>query len=271
MTIGEPIVVRLDTPMRREESPYVTPRRRTSMSSRRCSTQRSGPWSWRRELERARAALPRFRGASRGRGPRPRRRVVGGRGDGTRRRHGWRSRGAPVARNGVNVVTVDSAPGMQPDVVSRSEDIPFADESFDAAVCRVAAHHFDDVPKAMSEMARVSRDRVIVVDNLFLDDDAEEADSRARPVARQELVGRSGARVRVRRAPGRRGATTGEADRGRALARAGRHERSGRQAGSRAARRLHSGRLDHTRPTRDPGSQVRRSSSTTTPSSSSRA
>jgi ubiquinone/menaquinone biosynthesis C-methylase UbiE len=65
---------------------------------------------------------------------------------------------------------------MQPDVVSRSEDIPFADESFDVVVCRVAAHHFDDVPKAVSEMARVSRDRVIVVDNLFLDDDAEEAD-----------------------------------------------------------------------------------------------
>jgi SAM-dependent methyltransferase len=88
--------------------------------------------------------------------------------------------GGHVARRlretGVNVVTVDSAPGMQPDVVSRSEDIPFADESFDVVVCRVAAHHFDDVPKAVSEMARVSRDRVIVVDNLFLDDDAEEAD-----------------------------------------------------------------------------------------------
>lgn len=88
--------------------------------------------------------------------------------------------GGHVARRlreaGVNVVTVDSAPGMQPDVVSRSEDIPFADESFDVVVCRVAAHHFDDVPKAVSEMARVSRDRVIVVDNLFLDDDAERAD-----------------------------------------------------------------------------------------------
>jgi SAM-dependent methyltransferase len=88
--------------------------------------------------------------------------------------------GGHVARRlreaGVNVVTVDSAPGMQPDVVSRGEDIPFADESFDVVVCRVAAHHFDDAPKAVSEMARVSRDRVIVVDNLFLDDDAEEAD-----------------------------------------------------------------------------------------------
>jgi SAM-dependent methyltransferase len=88
--------------------------------------------------------------------------------------------GGHVARRlreaGIDVVTVDSAPGMQPDVVSRSEELPFADGSFDVVACRVAAHHFDDVPKAMSEMARVSRDRVIVVDNLFLDDAAEEAD-----------------------------------------------------------------------------------------------
>jgi SAM-dependent methyltransferase len=52
----------------------------------------------------------------------------------------------------------------------------FADDSFDVVACRVALHHFDDVAKAVSEMARVSRDRVIVVDNLFVDDAAEEAD-----------------------------------------------------------------------------------------------
>jgi SAM-dependent methyltransferase len=88
--------------------------------------------------------------------------------------------GGHVARRlheaGIEVVTVDSAPGMQPDVVSRTEELPFADSSFDVVACRVAAHHFDDLPRAVSEMARVSRDRVVVVDNLFLDDDAEEAD-----------------------------------------------------------------------------------------------
>jgi ubiquinone/menaquinone biosynthesis C-methylase UbiE len=88
--------------------------------------------------------------------------------------------GGHVARRlreaGIEVVTVDPAPGMQPDVVSRGEDLPFADGGFDVVACRVAAHHFEDLPKAMSEMARVSRDRVILVDNLFLDDDAEEAD-----------------------------------------------------------------------------------------------
>jgi ubiquinone/menaquinone biosynthesis C-methylase UbiE len=88
--------------------------------------------------------------------------------------------GGHVARRlreaGINVVTVDPAPGMEPDVVSRGEDLPFADASFDVVVCRVAAHHFDDVEKGVHEMSRVSRERVIVVDNLFLDDQAEEAD-----------------------------------------------------------------------------------------------
>jgi ubiquinone/menaquinone biosynthesis C-methylase UbiE len=88
--------------------------------------------------------------------------------------------GGHVARRlrkaGINVVSVDPAPGMEPDVVSRGEDLPFADGSFDVVACRVAAHHFEDVEKAVFEMARVSRDRVIVVDNLFLDERAEEAD-----------------------------------------------------------------------------------------------
>ena len=88
--------------------------------------------------------------------------------------------GGHVARRlreaGINVVSVDPAPGMEPDVVSRGEDLPFADGSFDVVTCRVAAHHFEDVEKAVFEMARVSRDRVIVVDNLFLDELAEEAD-----------------------------------------------------------------------------------------------
>jgi SAM-dependent methyltransferase len=88
--------------------------------------------------------------------------------------------GGHVARRlreaGVNVVTLDPAPGMQPDVVSRAEELPFADASFDVVACRVAAHHFEDVRAAVDEMARVSGDRVILVDNLFLDEDAEEAD-----------------------------------------------------------------------------------------------
>lgn len=35
------------------------------------------------------------------------------------------------------------------------ENLQFADESFDAVTCRIAPHHFIDVAKAMSEVARV--------------------------------------------------------------------------------------------------------------------
>jgi ubiquinone/menaquinone biosynthesis C-methylase UbiE len=77
---------------------------------------------------------------------------------------------------GHDVVTCDPAPGMQPDVICRAEDLPFADRSFDVVTCRVAAHHFEDVAKAVEEMARVSRDLVLVADNLHLDETVEEAE-----------------------------------------------------------------------------------------------
>ncbi len=40
----------------------------------------------------------------------------------------------------------------------------------------MAAHHFEDVAKAVSEMARVSRGLVLVADNLFLGETVEEAE-----------------------------------------------------------------------------------------------
>jgi SAM-dependent methyltransferase len=90
------------------------------------------------------------------------------------------SGGGHVARRlreaGATVVTCDPAPGMQADVLCRAEDLPFADSSFDAVACRVAAHHFADVPAAVREMARVSRELVLVADNLYLGEAGEEAD-----------------------------------------------------------------------------------------------
>ncbi len=90
------------------------------------------------------------------------------------------SGGGHVARRlreaGLEVVTSDPARGMGPDVICPAEDLPFADHSFDVVACRVAAHHFDDVAAAVAEMARVARDRVLLVDNLFLDDAVEEAE-----------------------------------------------------------------------------------------------
>jgi SAM-dependent methyltransferase len=74
------------------------------------------------------------------------------------------------------VVTVDPAPGMGADVVARAEHLPFADGSFDVVVTRIAAHHFQDVRAAVAEMARVSNRLLVVEDNLFVGDDAEEAE-----------------------------------------------------------------------------------------------
>jgi SAM-dependent methyltransferase len=89
--------------------------------------------------------------------------------------------GGHVARRlrdeGIQVVTADPAPGMKPDVVCRAEDLPFADGSFDVVACRTAAHHFSDVPAALAEMARVSRDRVLLVDTVNMGDDAEQAEA----------------------------------------------------------------------------------------------
>src|SRR5947207_10038973 len=88
--------------------------------------------------------------------------------------------GGHVARRlreaGAAVVTVDPAPGMQADTTAPAEDLPFADSSFDAVACRVAAHHFADVLAAVKEMARVARDRVVICDNTFVSEASEEAD-----------------------------------------------------------------------------------------------
>jgi SAM-dependent methyltransferase len=88
--------------------------------------------------------------------------------------------GGHVARRlreaGFNVVTCDPAPGMRPDVSCRAEDIPFAEGSFDVVVSRVAPHHFADVAQAMGEMARVSRNFVLIADNLYLGEQVEEAE-----------------------------------------------------------------------------------------------
>ena len=88
--------------------------------------------------------------------------------------------GGHVARRlqaaAAEVVSVDPAPGMRPTVVGPAEHLPFADGSFDVVACRIAAHHFDDVRAAVQEMARVSRDRVVVQDNVFISEDVEQAE-----------------------------------------------------------------------------------------------
>jgi SAM-dependent methyltransferase len=88
--------------------------------------------------------------------------------------------GGHVARRlreaGLQVVSCDPAVGMRPDVICSAEELPFADSSFDVVTCRIAAHHFADIHAAMSEMARVSRSLVLVVDNLYGGEHVEEAE-----------------------------------------------------------------------------------------------
>jgi SAM-dependent methyltransferase len=91
--------------------------------------------------------------------------------------------GGHVARRlreaGCEVVTVDPAPGMKPDVVGRAEHLPFDDGSFDVVVCRIAAHHFPEIEAAVAEMARVS-ERLLVVDDLLFDGEGVEEAHRLR-------------------------------------------------------------------------------------------
>ncbi|EGW20874.1 class I SAM-dependent methyltransferase [Methylobacter tundripaludum] len=69
------------------------------------------------------------------------------------------------------IVAVDPAPNMlaqvqrlaaERDVAVETveafaESIPLASASFDLVVCRLAAHHFSDLPKAMTEMTRLAK------------------------------------------------------------------------------------------------------------------
>jgi SAM-dependent methyltransferase len=100
--------------------------------------------------------------------------------------------GGHVARRlreqGAEVVTLDPSPGMRADVVASAEDIPFADGSFDVAVSRIAAHHFDDLGKAFGEMVRVSNRVVIVEDMLFRTEEEQEAEKLRDPTHHRSLT-----------------------------------------------------------------------------------
>ena len=88
--------------------------------------------------------------------------------------------GGHVARRlreaGLEVVTADPAPGMQPDVICPAEHLPFADGSFDLVVTRIAPHHFTDIALAVAELARVARELLIVEDTLYRSERVEEAE-----------------------------------------------------------------------------------------------
>jgi SAM-dependent methyltransferase len=61
-----------------------------------------------------------------------------------------------------------------PFVVSFADPLPFADGAFDLVTCRLAAHHFPDLPGVLYEVERVLRPggRLLVVDTIAPEDDA---------------------------------------------------------------------------------------------------
>lgn len=53
--------------------------------------------------------------------------------------------------------------GSAPVVQGSAEQLPFADNSFDAAMAVLTVHHWSDKARGLAEMRRVARDRVVVL------------------------------------------------------------------------------------------------------------
>ncbi len=54
-------------------------------------------------------------------------------------------------------------PGAAPVVQANAEALPFGDDSFDAAMAVLTAHHWPDLRAGLAEMRRVSRERIAIV------------------------------------------------------------------------------------------------------------
>lgn len=54
-------------------------------------------------------------------------------------------------------------PGSAPVIQGFAEDLPFEDDSFDAAMALITVHHWSDVQTGLAEMERVARRRVIIL------------------------------------------------------------------------------------------------------------
>lgn len=53
--------------------------------------------------------------------------------------------------------------GTAPAIQGVAEDLPFADNSFDAAMAVLTVHHWTDFAQGLAEMRRVARDRVVIL------------------------------------------------------------------------------------------------------------
>ena len=55
------------------------------------------------------------------------------------------------------------APGAAPAVRAAAENLPFADDSFDASMAILTLHHWADKAKGLAEMRRVTRGRIVLL------------------------------------------------------------------------------------------------------------
>jgi SAM-dependent methyltransferase len=60
------------------------------------------------------------------------------------------------------VMRAQRPPGSAPAVDARAEALPFADDSFDAAMAVLSDHHWEDHARGLAELRRVARHRVVV-------------------------------------------------------------------------------------------------------------
>jgi SAM-dependent methyltransferase len=54
-------------------------------------------------------------------------------------------------------------PDAAPAVRASAEELPFPDESFDAAMAVLTVHHWPDLDRGLAELRRVTRERVVIV------------------------------------------------------------------------------------------------------------
>ena len=69
-----------------------------------------------------------------------------------------------LKKRGINITTCDIDQKLNPDIVASVLNLPFEDEQFDVVACYEVLEHipYDRVSLAISELARVSKKRVII-------------------------------------------------------------------------------------------------------------
>jgi len=63
--------------------------------------------------------------------------------------------GAGDTRYTKSIINMDIFPGRNVDVVSRAEDLPFDDDSFDLVICQDVIEHVNDLEKVHAEIKRI--------------------------------------------------------------------------------------------------------------------